>query len=339
MKRRFTSTTILLFILFATLASGYAQGPLDAYKYIIIPKKFDFLSEENKYRVNSTTKYLFDQNGFQTLMKGEKYPDDLTRDPCLALTANVLDESGMMTTKLYVVLLDCLDQEVFRSQMGKSKEKSYDKTYIYALNEAFVSFENMSYSFDPSLRRGQEPEPVTVAAAPVKASESQPVSTAATGQSNVSSQSAQPEVVAAGAAGAAVGAGAAAAKEESPADEKAATTEQVAATEEKAPVEETVEESEVSPASSYGNENVSFLLIDQGDKLVAYVSDNKNSAYKKGEMIGTLVRTSLPNVFRASWKNMDKDIDQTTAYFDDQGNLKIDVDRGGQIEVLTFKKE
>jgi hypothetical protein len=92
-------------------------------------------------------------------------------------------------------------------------------------------------------------------------------------------------------------------------------------------------------ANSFGNENVSFLLIAQGDKLVAYVSDSKNSAYKKGEVIGTLVKTSLPNVFRASWKNTDKDIDQTTAYFDEKGNLKIDVARGGQIEVLTFVKE
>ena len=56
-------------------------------------------------------------------------------------------------------------------------------------------------------------------------------------------------------------------------------------------------------------------------------------------MIGTFEKSSLPNVYRVQWKDMDKDIEQTTGYFDEDGNLKIDVKRDGKVEVLTFIRE
>ena len=92
-------------------------------------------------------------------------------------------------------------------------------------------------------------------------------------------------------------------------------------------------------AKSYKNENISFFLIEQNNELVAYVNESNNEAYKKGEKIGTFIKTSLPNVFRVSWKNKQKDIDETTAYFDEAGNLKIDVTRNGKIEVLVFEQD
>ena len=92
-------------------------------------------------------------------------------------------------------------------------------------------------------------------------------------------------------------------------------------------------------ARSYKNENISFFLIEQNNELVAYVNESNNEAYKKGEKIGTFIKTSLPNVFRVSWKNKQNDIDETTAYFDEAGNLKIDVTRNGKIEVLVFEQD
>ena len=97
--------------------------------------------------------------------------------------------------------------------------------------------------------------------------------------------------------------------------------------------------SEKSGAVTYGNENIAFFLIDQGDKLSAYVVRSSNENYAQGEMIGTFEKSSLPNVYRVEWKDMDKDIEQTTGYFDEDGNLKIDVKRDGKVEVLTFVKE
>lgn len=108
----------------------------------------------------------------------------------------------------------------------------------------------------------------------------------------------------------------------------------------KAPEKVDVEDKkEETIARSYKNENISFFLIEQNNDLVAYVNESNNEAYKKGEKIGTFIKTSLPNVFRVSWKNKQNDIDETTAYFDETGNLKIDVNRNGKIEVLVFEQE
>jgi hypothetical protein len=109
-------------------ASGYAQSPLDSYKYIIVPKKFDFLRKENEYRVNSQTKFLFEKNGFTTLLKGQDYPDDLLANPCLGAEANVIDESNSFTSKVRISLTNCQDQVVYTSEQGKSKEKDYAKS-------------------------------------------------------------------------------------------------------------------------------------------------------------------------------------------------------------------
>ena len=45
-----------------------AQENVNNYKYIIVPKKFDFLKEENQYRVNTFTKFLFEKQGFKMLL-------------------------------------------------------------------------------------------------------------------------------------------------------------------------------------------------------------------------------------------------------------------------------
>lgn len=353
MPNRLNTILAILIFAFVSQSNGYAQSPIDQYKYIIIPKQFGFLKKENQYRVNSTTKYLFDQNGYTTLMQGENYPADLRKNPCLGAKVDILDESSAFMTKLFVVLIDCHDEEVFRTVMGKSREKSYDKTYIYALNNAFVSFETLSYSYNPALNE-QEAEAAVVATTPQPIpSETKTPSEPADSDPDPSTNNSNAGTTTA-AAGVGVAAATVATKESSSeASLSEASLLEASASEASSAIEETAteevstaaaaapleEENPVSAATSYGNENVAFLLIQQGDKLVAYVSDNRNPTYKKGEMIGTLVKTSLPNVFRASWKHMDKDIDLTTAYFDDQGNLKIDVERGDKIEVLTFNRE
>lgn len=274
-------------LFFMVFHSGFGQSPADPYKYVIIPKKFDFLRKENQYRVNSQTKYLFEQNGFTTLLAGEEYPADLVANPCLGARAHVIDESNSFTTKLRVSLINCLDQEVYISEQGRSKEKDLNKTYSEALKIAFESIAALKYQYRPEL--AMKPQAAPVAETVVKEEVAAPA------------QVAVPAV--------------------------AATA-----------VEEAAAEG-AEAAASYGNENLSFFLIEQGDQLVAYVTRSKTGTYSKGEKIGTFEKTSLPNVYRVQWKDMDTDIEQTTGYFDEQGNLKIDVKRNGKIEVLLFEKE
>src|SRR5690606_36774736 len=103
---------LILLGVFLITASISAQASLNQYKYIIVPKKFDFLKEPNQYRVNTLTKYLFEQHGF-TAVYNDAQPQDLRVNPCSGLKANVVDESYLFTTKMYVTLENCQRVTVF----------------------------------------------------------------------------------------------------------------------------------------------------------------------------------------------------------------------------------
>jgi len=291
-----------VFVLFLFVSLSFSQNKLDAYKYVIIPQNYDFLKEADEYKVNSLTKFLFDKRGYNTIFEGESYPSDLLGNPCLAVTVDVKSESNMLTTKLTIVLSDCYDKVVFTCVQGKSREKDYNKTYSDALRKSFVSIENLNYNYNPELIiNSKDTIHTEITTAAVKTEEPKPV-----------------------------------VKTEAP---KAVVVPVVTETN-KEPVDIDVEDKkEETIARSYKNENISFFLIEQNNELVAYVNESNNEAYKKGEKIGTFIKTSLPNVFRVSWKNKQNDIDETTAYFDETGNLKIDVNRNGKIEVLVFEQE
>lgn len=322
MPTRFVFFFLLTAAVFGPKFTGYAQSPLDSYKYIIVPKRFDFLKEENQYRVNSQTKYLFDKNGFTTLLKGEDYPDDLLANPCLGAEANVINESNSFTSKVRISLTNCQDQVVYTSEQGRSKEKEYSRSYSLALDSAFNSIAELGYEFNPDL--------VIVPG----------IATAQTQDSEIEQEiPAAEEVVAAEVATAESIAQAEPVSEPKTISEPKTAEAAVAAATVPAVNEASKKETNAGAAVTYGNENIAFFLIDQGNNLVAYVVRSTSDNYAQGEKIGTFEKSSLPNVYRVEWKDMDKDIEQTTGYFDEQGNLKIDVKRNGKVEVLTFVKE
>lgn len=317
-------TLVLLF--FGNLAM--AQHELDPYKYIIVPKKYDFLKEENQYRVNSYVKFLFVKDGYSAFYQGDEYPADLQANPCLGATAIVQDNSNAFTTKLILQLKDCSGEVVFETVQGTSKEKSYDKTYIAALKKCFVSVKALDYNYDP----GANAAMATNANIPQKTMKTEsttvqvavPVSGGAVTVQKHDEVDQQPEPSLAS-------------------DTTDATeTPEVVVTAPVVPATKSTNNTPIASdsntvvAKSYKNEQITFLLINQGAQLQAYVTKSANELYKQGEMIGTFEKTSLPNVFRVTWKAAANRMDQTTAYFDDQGNLKIDIHRNGKLEVATF---
>lgn len=333
----------LIAIIFSFALPAFAQNELNAFKYIIIPRKYDFSKIENEYRLNTLTKHLFDKAGYLTLVQGNDYPEEVNANPCIAVTANVVNESSMFTTKVKIELKNCYDQVVYTSEEGTSKIKEYDKTYRDAIEKSFVSIQELDYTYDPNLLINQSPSEQSKAAiVPVASAEKQvekqvekpveePVATVpATDQKTalepmepVTSNKTVPVAVAAVAV-----------------EPKETSTEKV-----QQPESTTIETPQepattgFTTAKSYKNDNISFFLIEQNNVLVAYVIDSKNDNYKKGQTIGTFEKTSLPNVYRVAWKKKEQDIDETTAYFDEKGNLKIDIHREGKIEVLTFTEE
>jgi hypothetical protein len=142
----------------AFISSAFSQSNLNNYKYVIVPKKYDFLKEADQYSLNGLTKFLFEKYGFSTLMEGDNYPDDLIKNRCLALNSNVILDSGLFKTKLKVELEDCTDKVVFTSDIGESREKEFGKAYTEALRSAFISFEALSYKYEPKENKVSEVE-------------------------------------------------------------------------------------------------------------------------------------------------------------------------------------
>lgn len=137
-----------IIVLFALLFSsiGFAQS-LNDYKYVVVPERFSFFKEDNKYNLNSLTKMIFSKPGFETYFSSDKMPDELALDKCKALYADLLNESNLLNTGLVLVLKDCDGKVVFKSVKGSSKEKSFQKAYHQALREASGSVNQINYKY------------------------------------------------------------------------------------------------------------------------------------------------------------------------------------------------
>ncbi|MFD0860801.1 hypothetical protein ACFQ1M_01165 [Sungkyunkwania multivorans] len=164
--------TVVSFLLLFVVAQISAQE-LNSYKYVIIPQKFDFLSEADQYRLNSLTRFLFKNEGFEVLYDTETLPTELADDQCSGLRANVLKEKGMFTTKLTIVLKDCKNDVIYTSPQGTSREKAYREAYNEALKEAFEGVSSLNYTYDPTsvtVRKTKKvtPQPIDEVKAVVK---------------------------------------------------------------------------------------------------------------------------------------------------------------------------
>ncbi|MDH5413947.1 MAG: hypothetical protein OEW87_07410 [Flavobacteriaceae bacterium] len=143
---------LTIFFFLAISSSLMSQVTLNNYKYVTIPKKFDFLKSEDQYQLNSLTDFLFMKEGFKTLFTIDNKPKELLKDQCLGLHSEVRKNSGLFTTKLIIVLFNCHNEIVFTSKEGKSKEKDYKKAYHEALRDAFQSISELNYSYDPYIK-------------------------------------------------------------------------------------------------------------------------------------------------------------------------------------------
>lgn len=145
--------TKFLFLLLLVSSYGFSQSVND-YAAVIIPVKYDFVKKENEYRLNTLTKFNLKKAGFEAFYANETIPKEFN-DRCSILNADVLKENGFLITKLYVVLKDCNGKVVFKSQVGKSKEKDYEAAYTEALNAAFTSVYALHYKYSGAASNSQ----------------------------------------------------------------------------------------------------------------------------------------------------------------------------------------
>jgi hypothetical protein len=134
MKRIITLVALFMSVL------GFAQNVSD-YKYIVVPAKYSFLKEANKYNLNALTKMVFEKQGYEVYYDNDILPLDLAENRCRALFADMSEKSSMFVTKLKLELKDCKNQTVYVSAEGVSREKEYAKAYVQAFREVGKSIE------------------------------------------------------------------------------------------------------------------------------------------------------------------------------------------------------
>lgn len=168
--KRFLVSVVFLFI----TISCFSQE-LDRYKYVVIPYKFEFLSNHDQYRVNTLMRFLFREEGFEVLYDNEEFPKDLTADRCLGLNIDINNDSSLFTTKMSIILRDCSNQILMETELGRSKIKSYQKSYNQALRIAFKDIEAKNYTYIPKAVVVEVEPVIKVAETPIKVVESVPV--------------------------------------------------------------------------------------------------------------------------------------------------------------------
>ena len=150
-----------LFLLFVLLMSvtAFSQS-INDYQYVIVPIKYDFLKENDKYRLNTLTKLLFQKYGFKSYLSSEEIPKEVENSRCDMLYATVTEESNFMVTKLKILVKDCREKIIYETDFGKSRNKEFAAAYNEALREAGKSFDKLNYKYNGTNNSLSIPEPI-----------------------------------------------------------------------------------------------------------------------------------------------------------------------------------
>ena len=139
------SKILLLFIL--TSSYAFSQSVND-YQYVIVPVKYDFLSKEDLYGLNTLTKLLLQKYGFKAYLSNEEIPLNTDNQKCNFLYADVIQDKSLFVTKVKVALKDCKEKVVFETQFGSSREKEFAVAYNQAFRESGKSFDKLNYRYN-----------------------------------------------------------------------------------------------------------------------------------------------------------------------------------------------
>ncbi|WP_456378519.1 hypothetical protein [Lutibacter sp.] len=146
MKKSLSISFVLIFY----CSIVFAQSNLNSYKYILVPKQFEFQNSEDKYQINSLTKFLFNRAGYTVLFMDDEYPEDLASNGCLALKVKLNNNPSMFKTKMNMDLFDCKNRLIFSTKEAVSKEKEFKKAFHEAIRLTFLELEELNYKYNPS---------------------------------------------------------------------------------------------------------------------------------------------------------------------------------------------
>lgn len=143
-----------LYLLLIVSNYGFSQT-INDYVAVIVPTKYQFLKNENQYRLNTLTKFNLKKAGFEAFYANETMPKEYN-DRCSLLYVDVNEEKGFMITKLSIAFKDCYGAVIYKSEIGKSREKEFDVAYTDALNNAFISVYALHYKYNSTAVNSQK---------------------------------------------------------------------------------------------------------------------------------------------------------------------------------------
>jgi uncharacterized protein YqgQ len=139
------NTLIIIFLLASNFFVLGQKKEVPNYKYIIVPERFSFLKENNQYQTSSLTKFLLKKNGFTVFLDSDEYPIELKKDPCKALTAEIIDKSSLFTTTVLIELKNCAKKIIYTSEEGFSKLKDYKQAFQESIRNAHESMSDIAF--------------------------------------------------------------------------------------------------------------------------------------------------------------------------------------------------
>lgn len=151
------TTILVLGFVLSGLLWGNAQEVLSSYKYIIVPTKFNNFKKENQYQTSTLMKFHLVNRGLPAVYSNA-LPQELSANRCMAVTAVLIDESNMFTTKVHISFQDCNSAEVYRTGTASTKIKEFNAAYKDAVEKAFKSLDGYTYSYSPT----EKESPITV---------------------------------------------------------------------------------------------------------------------------------------------------------------------------------
>jgi len=139
-----------------------AQNTVNNYEYVIVPSKFSFARQKDEFRLNTLTKLLLEKYGFKAYFDNEQ-PAEIADSNCNKLYADVDSKGGFLATKVRIILKDCKNKVLYTSDEGTSREKDWGKAYNMAIRQAFESFSELHYKYNPTAISGNaQPEKTVV---------------------------------------------------------------------------------------------------------------------------------------------------------------------------------
>ncbi|KQT25674.1 hypothetical protein ASG22_02880 [Chryseobacterium sp. Leaf405] len=124
-------------IIFAACSMLAFGQKVSDYKYITLPSKFETFKEDFGLG-ELLTKTLRGKN--YTVIPADKlqWPSEAQSNPCNVLTANILNDSGLLRNKVLLQFKDCNDK-VISSIKGASSIKEFKEGFQDALKQTYVS--------------------------------------------------------------------------------------------------------------------------------------------------------------------------------------------------------